>query len=103
MNHCLAGEWTIAEVESAMTDNLVDRIVRSHNNLLNQYHALSVEYKSLLAAAKMLDAVTQGAQEEFVRTPYGASHEDVAQINEWHTMAAEARKAFSDFSECSDD
>jgi len=35
------------------------------------------------------------AQEEFVRVPYGASHEDVAQINEWHKMAQEARAALA--------
>jgi len=49
------------------------------------------ELTQLRAIAQMLDAVVQGAQEEFVRVPYGASHEDVAAINEWHKMAAEAR------------
>lgn len=46
--------------------------------------------KALLAKGEMLAAVVQGAKEEFVRVPYGASHEDVAAINDWHTMAAEA-------------
>ena len=40
--------------------------------------------------AKSLAAVVRGAKEEFVRVPYGASHEDVAAINDWHKMAAEA-------------
>ena len=46
--------------------------------------------KALLAKGEMLAAVVQGAKEEFVRVPYGASHEDVAAINDWHKMAAEA-------------
>ena len=46
--------------------------------------------KGLLASVEMLAAVLQGAQEEFVRVLYGSSHEDVAQINDWHKMAAEA-------------
>ena len=46
--------------------------------------------KALLAKGEMLAAVVQGAKGEFVRVPYGASHEDVAAINEWHKMAAEA-------------
>ena len=29
-------------------------------------------------------------KEDFVRVPYGALHEDVAAINDWHKMAAEA-------------
>jgi hypothetical protein len=49
----------------------------------------------LRAVAAMLSAVVQGAQEEFVRVPYGASHEDVAQINDWHKMAREAQEAFA--------
>jgi hypothetical protein len=51
----------------------------------------------LLAIANMLDAVVCGASEEFVRVPYGASHEDVAAINEWHQMANEARAALRDY------
>jgi len=50
----------------------------------------------LAAIASMLDAVVEGAQEEFVRVPYGASHEDVAQINDWHRMAKEARAALAE-------
>ena len=46
--------------------------------------------KVLLAKGEMLAAVVQGAREEFVRVPYGASHEDVAAINDWHRMADEA-------------
>ena len=42
------------------------------------------------AKGEMLAAVVQGAKEEFVRVPYGASHEDVAAINDWHKIAAEA-------------
>jgi hypothetical protein len=44
----------------------------------------------LKAKGDMLAAVVQGAKEEFVRVPYGASHEDVAAINDWHRMADEA-------------
>lgn len=50
--------------------------------------------KVLLAKGEMLAAVVQGAKEEFVRVPYGASHEDVAAINEWHKMATEALAAW---------
>ena len=46
--------------------------------------------KMLFAKGEMLAAVVQGAKEDFVRVPYGASHEDVAAINDWHKMAAEA-------------
>lgn len=46
----------------------------------------------LKAKGDMLAAVVQGAKEEFVRVPYGASHEDVAAINDWHMMADEALK-----------
>jgi hypothetical protein len=53
------------------------------------------EIKRLRAVAAMLSAVVQGAQEEFVRVPYGASHEDVAQINDWHEMAKEAQEEFA--------
>ena len=48
----------------------------------------------LHAKGEMLFAVVKGAKEEFVRVPYGASHEDVAAINEWHGMAAEALAAW---------
>lgn len=50
--------------------------------------------KVLMAKGEMLAAVVQGAKEEFVRVPYGASHEDVAAINDWHIMAAEALAAW---------
>ena len=50
--------------------------------------------KVLMAKGEMLAAVVQGAKEEFVRVPYGASHEDVAAINDWHNMAAEALAAW---------
>lgn len=46
----------------------------------------------LKAKGDMLAAVVQGAKDEFVRVPYGASHEDVAAINDWHRMADEALK-----------
>jgi hypothetical protein len=46
--------------------------------------------KALLAKGEMLAAVVQGAREDFVKVPYGASHEDVAALNDWHKMAAEA-------------
>jgi hypothetical protein len=50
--------------------------------------------KMLFAKGEMLAAVVQGAREEFVRVPYGASHEDVAAINDWHKMAADALSAW---------
>ena len=52
--------------------------------------ALGVALNKATACGEMLAAVVQGAKEEFVRVPYGASHEDVAAINDWHKMAAEA-------------
>ena len=52
--------------------------------------SLGVALNKALAIGEMLAAVVQGAKEEFVRVPYGASHEDVAAINDWHKMAAEA-------------
>jgi len=51
---------------------------------------LLAERERLRAGGEMLAAVTQGAKEEFVRVPYGASFEDVAAIHEWHKMAANA-------------
>lgn len=54
------------------------------------------DIEELLAVCAMMDAVIEGAQTDFVRVPYGASHEDVAQINEWHAMAKEARESFAD-------
>lgn len=53
------------------------------------------EIYMLRAIASMLDAVVEGAQCDFVRVPYGASHENVAQINEWHAIAREARSEFA--------
>lgn len=58
--------------------------------------ALGKKLNEISAAGEMLSAVVQGAKEEFVRTPYGASHEDVAAINEWHTMAAQALAAWEE-------
>lgn len=52
--------------------------------------ALGLALNKVTAIGEMLAAVVQGAKEEFVRVPYGASHEDVAAINDWHKMAAEA-------------
>lgn len=52
--------------------------------------ALGVALNKAMAIGEMLAAVVQGAKEELVRVPYGASHEDVAAINDWHKMAAEA-------------
>lgn len=56
--------------------------------------ALGVALNKAMAIGEMLAAVVQGAKEEFVRVPYGASHEDVAAINDWHKMAAEALAAW---------
>lgn len=58
--------------------------------LEDEKRALRKRVELLLAVGEMLAAVTQGAKEDFVRVPYGASHEDVSAINEWHGMAAQA-------------
>lgn len=63
--------------------------------LADERAAARARVAELEAIAAMLDAVVQGAQEEFVRVPYGASHEDVAAINDWHKMAREARALLS--------
>lgn len=55
--------------------------------------ALQKDREELLAIGRMLDAVVESAQESFV--PRGASHEDIAAINEWHATAKEARLEFS--------
>lgn len=57
--------------------------------------ALGVELNKRHAIAEMLAAVVQGAKEEFVKVPYGASHEDVTAINEWHEMAQDALSEWS--------
>lgn len=67
-----------------------------HVSTMDERDALAAKLARCEAAAAMLDAVVQGAQEEFVRVPYGASHEDVAQINDWHAMAKEARAYFAE-------
>lgn len=51
--------------------------------------------KMLLQSGEMLASVTQDAMDEFVRVPYGACHEDVAEINDWHMMAADALAAWA--------
>lgn len=56
--------------------------------------ALGLALNKVTAIGEMLAAVVQGAKEEFVRVPYGASHEDVAAINDWHKMAADALAAW---------
>jgi len=56
--------------------------------------ALGLALNKVTAIGEMLAAVAQGAKEEFVRVPYGASHEDVAAINDWHKMAADALAAW---------
>jgi hypothetical protein len=63
--------------------------------LRSQVTDLEKDREELFAVGRMLDAVVEGAQESFVKTPYGASHEDVAQINDWHAMAKEARSEFA--------
>lgn len=66
--------------------DLVDKLdeVERHRD------AIALMLNKIASAGEMLAAVVQGAKEEFVRVPYGASHEDVAAINDWHKMAAEA-------------
>ena len=76
---------TCAQYDSALTAERAEA----------EWDALRARVAELEAIAAMLGAVVQGAQEEFVRVPYGASHEDVAQINEWHKMAQEARAALA--------
>lgn len=61
-----------------------------HGECTVEITALRSRIERLLAVGEMLAAVTQGAKEEFVRVPYGASHEDVSAINEWHGMADQA-------------
>lgn len=68
----------------------VDRLRNTIETLRASLFQAQEEAKILLAKGEMLAAVVQGAKEEFVRVPYGASHEDVAAINDWHKMAAEA-------------
>ncbi len=67
--------------------------------LMRERDTLRARVAELTAMAGMLDAVVQGAQEEFVRVPYGASHEDVEQINDWHKMARDARAILAQSSE----
>jgi HK97 family phage portal protein len=47
--------------------------------------------------AEMMDSVIEGAQQEFVKVPYGASHEDVAAINDWHQRANECQRAYATY------
>lgn len=79
----------IAEVHSDRLRWLIDdddpRRPIGHALLFHERYVRRLE-----ALGEMLAAVLQGAKEEFVRVPYGASHEDVAAINDWHKMAAEA-------------
>lgn len=70
----------------------VEQIVRERDEANAALLQAQNAAKALLAKGEMLAAVLQGAQEEFVRVPYGASHEDVAAINDWHRMADEALK-----------
>lgn len=67
-------------------ERLREVVTACHQALFQAQEAAKV----LMAKGEMLAAVVQGAKEEFVRVPYGASHEDVAAINDWHKMAAEA-------------
>ena len=55
-----------------------------------QRDLLAAELNKAHACAELLCAALVGAKEEFVKVPNGASHEDVAAINEWHEMATYA-------------
>ena len=71
-------------------ERLREVVTACHRALFQAQEAARV----LLAKGEMLAAVVQGAKEEFVRVPYGASHEDVAAINDWHKMASESLAAW---------
>jgi len=62
--------------------------------LARTVNAQEAALSKLRSVAEMMDAALEGAATEFVRVPYGASHEDVAAINDWHKVAAEARAEF---------
>jgi len=79
-------ECSYAAKGASEIERLREVVTACHQALFQAQQAAKV----LLAKGEMLAAVVQGAQEEFVRVPYGASHEDVAAINDWHKMAAEA-------------
>lgn len=72
----------------------VDRLRNERDDCRRALFQAQEAAKSLIAKGEMLAAVVQGAKEEFVRVPYGASHEDVAAINDWHKMAGEALAAW---------
>ena len=71
-----------------------ERAIRAEAELAAERERREAAEAVLHAKGEMLFAVVKGAKEEFVRVPYGASHEDVAAINEWHGMAAEALAAW---------
>lgn len=88
--------WPVTwEQEARACYAAMDRLFDEKQRAEAERDALRARVAELEAIAAMLGAVVQGAQEEFVRVPYGASHEDVAQINEWHKMAQEARAALA--------
>ena len=62
--------------------------------LARTVNAQEAALSKLRSVAEMMDAALEVAATEFVRVPYGASHEDVAAINDWHKVAAEARAEF---------
>lgn len=84
-NECSYAAQGASEIE-----RLREVVTACHQALFQAQEAA----KALLAKGEMLAAVVQGAKEEFVRVPYGASHEDVAAINDWHKMAADALAAW---------
>ena len=83
-------ECSYAAKGASEIEHLREVVTACHQALFQAQQAAKV----LLAKGEMLAAVVQGAQEEFVRVPYGASHEDVAAINDWHKMASEALAAW---------
>ncbi len=87
------GEQDTYDMKSEMVC-YVEELQRERDGCRHALFQAQQAAKALLMKGEMLAAVVQGAKEEFVRVPYGASHEDVAAINDWHKMAAEALAAW---------
>jgi len=65
--------------------------------MTNRLHRADLALNVLEQIAEMMDSVIESAQQEFVKVPYGASHEDVAAINDWHQRANECRRAYATY------
>ena len=87
------GVWPVQScnvLEPVFTADQMRAVIAERDGCRHALFQAQEAAKLLLAKGEMLAAVVQGAKEEFVRVPYGASHEDVAAINDWHKMASEA-------------